>query len=241
MRIPLMCMQCFQEQGKPDEYLYPAELQDNGLYRITCRHGHETVTALQEQKFELLFDLGVNAIIDGYYREAVASFTSSMERFYEFYIQTISTKHNVSESKYIDGWKKVSSQSERQLGAYIFLYLNENGDLPPLLSDNKINFRNDVIHKGKLPTKYESLSYGQSVLDIVAPVLEYLKSNENAYISIVTGRYIHNLHTQIGGDQIQASMTTPTTLSLSRASTEPQPNLQATIESYESSRKKYGW
>ena len=38
-------------------------------------------------KFELLFELGINALIDGYPREAVSSFASALERFYEFFCQ----------------------------------------------------------------------------------------------------------------------------------------------------------
>jgi hypothetical protein len=122
MRIPLYCMQCFQEQGKPDDVFYPAELQDNGLYWLKCRAGHETVTCLQEQKFEVLYDLAANAILDGYYREAVVSFTSALERFYEFYIQVMAIKRNVPEKEFEEAWKRVAAQSERQYGAY------ENGD-----------------------------------------------------------------------------------------------------------------
>lgn len=149
MRIPLTCMKCFREKNSPANEVYPAELMENGVYKMTCKYGHTTYTTLQEMKFEILYDLAANAIIDGYYREAILSFTSSLERFYEFYIETISIKNNVMENNYLETWKVISSQSERQLGAYIFTYLNETGLAPPLLHNKFIKLRNEVAHKGK--------------------------------------------------------------------------------------------
>lgn len=241
MRIPLSCMQCFTEQGQPDTVIYPAELQDNGLYRMECRNGHETITCLQEQKFELLFDLAVNAIIDGYYREAVTSFTSSAERFYEFYLKVISIKRGVSEEAFSNSWGKVSSQSERQLGAYIFLYTVEKGELPPLLSNSKITFRNDVIHKGKIPTNEEAVSYGKAVLESLHPVLLDLKVNESDHVSAVVLRHVGNLRKQIKGVNQVSFMSAGTIISIARADTEPQPTLDEIIARYTERRARAGW
>ena len=100
------------------------EWQDDGRYQTTCPKGHTSITILQEQKFELLFDIGAYAIVDGYYREAVSSFTSSLERFYEFVIKSILLDAQMSENLIKETWNSVSSQSERQFGAFLFLYLN---------------------------------------------------------------------------------------------------------------------
>ncbi len=50
--------------------------REDGRYEMTCLKGHSSITFLQQQKFEILFDIGAHAIIDAYYREAVSSFTS---------------------------------------------------------------------------------------------------------------------------------------------------------------------
>jgi len=117
-----------------------AELQDNGLYSLRCPAGHESIICLQEQKFELLYELAVNAIVDGYYREAIASFTTALERFYEFYIQVICAKHKLNEEIFQEAWQKVAPQSERQLGAYIFAYVVENGNAHRYYPEVKLNF-----------------------------------------------------------------------------------------------------
>ncbi len=240
MRIALKCVQCFQEQEKPDEVIYPAELQDNGLYELACHNGHRTVVAVREFKFELLYDLAANAMIDGYYRGAVATFTSSLERFYEFYVKTITEKYKVPEDKIVEVWKKVSSQSERQLGAYVFLYLIEKRTPPPLLSQKKASFRNDVIHKGKIPSRDETLSYGQAVLDVIIPVLEDLKTNEKEAVDTIVQRHVRDLWEKMGEDKTSI-MSTATTLSLSRPLSEKQPDLKLTIAHYIASREKSDW
>jgi hypothetical protein len=48
-------------------------------------------------KFEVLFDLAANAIVDGYYREAIASFAASLERFFEFFVHVACLKQGVEE------------------------------------------------------------------------------------------------------------------------------------------------
>lgn len=86
-------MACFQELGKSTNEFITLEFRDDGCYGVCCSRGHTSVTILQEQKFEILFDIGANAIIDGYYRESISSFTSSLERFYEFCIKVFCEKN----------------------------------------------------------------------------------------------------------------------------------------------------
>lgn len=225
----MICMKCFQEQGHPDEMFYPAELQDNGLYWMKCRNGHETVTCLQEQKFELLFDLAANAIVDGYYREAVLSFTSALECFCQFYIQVMSVRFNIGEETFTEAWKRVAAQSERQLGAYTFLYLIDNGQPAPALSGGLIKFRNDVIHKGKIPTKDEAIGYGQAVLDIVAPALAALKAKYPDHLDTIVTRHIKKTQKQIEGVPHTSFLSISTTISITRVASERQPTLSDTL------------
>jgi hypothetical protein len=241
MRISLSCMQCFREQGKPDDLLYPAELQDNGLYWLRCRAGHETVTCLQEQKFEILYDLAANAILDGYYREAVMSFTSALERFYEFYIQVMAIKRNVPEKEFEEAWKRVAAQSERQYGAYVLLYTLENGVPPPRLSDSRVRFRNDVIHKGIIPSKDKSVDYGEAVLEAIEAVLSDLKVKTSQEVNEVVKHHVMRTHEQIKGNPLVTFMTTATTISISRAVSEPRLTLKDTLLRLADRRQKGGW
>lgn len=222
-------MQCFQELGQPSREVYQAELQDNGLYTMECSRGHQGVTCLQEQKFEVLFDIGANAIVDGYYREAVSSFSACLERFYEFYISVIAIKNGVDEGQFLECWRGVENQSERQLGAFVFVYLLEEKCLPALLSTKRVAFRNNVIHKAKIPTKNEAIAYGSEVLNLVAPVLRDLKDRHSEHVQKAVTRHVRRTRQAIEGTPHISFMSIPTTMSISRANSEPQPSLDDTL------------
>ena len=146
--------------------------RDDGRYEVACPKGHQAVVFLQQQKFELLFDIGAYAIADGYYREAVSSFAASLERFYEFFIRALMLQKGIASEVIDAAWKTLAAQSERQLGAFTLLYALEFGRPAQLLSSARIAFRNDVVHKGRIPTRPEALDYGQAVLDVVRPILK---------------------------------------------------------------------
>jgi hypothetical protein len=149
MKVPMLCLTC-AVGGKTEVRPVSIVVRDDGRYETVCDNGHSIVILLQQLKFEILFDIGAYAIADGYYREAVSSFTSSLERFYEFAIRVILHKRGVT-AEIIDAvWKQVSNQSERQLGAFIVLYLSEFQSSPPVLKTKDVKFRNEVIHKGKI-------------------------------------------------------------------------------------------
>jgi hypothetical protein len=101
-------MACARQNQKVSSGTYYAELQDNGLYYMQCPLGHKTVTCLQEQKFEVLFDMGIYAIVDGYYREAVSAFAAALERFHEFFIAVICNKHGIPQEIFEKTWKMVA-------------------------------------------------------------------------------------------------------------------------------------
>ncbi|SOS50084.1 hypothetical protein TNO006_460001 [Tenacibaculum finnmarkense] len=153
------------------------QVNNDGIYEVNCAKGHKSKTIIDNINFEILFEYGLNAIIDGYYREAVSSLTSAMERYFEFFVKTV-LRASTNDINAIDKvWKKVASQSERQLGAYIMLYFQTFGKEPILLNQNKeVPFRNSVIHKGYIPTKQEAIDYGNSVLQIIEQSLIDLKN-----------------------------------------------------------------
>jgi hypothetical protein len=167
VRLLIPCMKCLKEFGKPSEDFASVEFRDDGKYVLMCSRGHEATTILQQQKFEVLFDIGAHAILDGYYRESVSSFAASLERFYEFSIRAFLSNASGSDSLFKICWKLVSSQSERQLGAFIFLWASSFNARPSLLGNAQVSFRNDVVHKGRIPTKEEAIAFGDSVLNVL--------------------------------------------------------------------------
>lgn len=208
-------MKCLQEYGEPSGEFTRVEFKDDSYYELTCSSGHTTATVLQQHKFEILFDIGAHAILDGYYREAVSSFTSSLERFYEFSIRVILEKCSESDDLFLAAWKKVSSQSERQLGAFIFLWASMFKEDPSLLSQGMTTFRNEVIHKGKIPTKEEAMKYGDAVLEAIIPKMKALQEVLPDQVGSSIFRQIGGGAKKAGKDIQMATMCASTIVSLS--------------------------
>jgi len=158
-----------------DQTQWLEEMVDDGFYKVVCPAGHNNTVVLQVDKFEVLFELALNAIVDGYYRDAVASFTASLERFYEFYVNVGCDIQGVSAPVFEAAWDSVSRQSERQLGAFVFTYVLLHGKPPALMSNRDVEFRNEVTHKGRIPTKERAIEYGRRVFTMIVGLLDELK------------------------------------------------------------------
>ncbi len=242
MKLYILCMECLKVSVQPDINMFQlVEVRDNNTYELTCSRGHHTVTVLQQQKFEVLLEIGANAIIDGYYREAVSSFTSSLERFYEFAIRvllensTSSEKLGSPEKLFQDCWEDVSL-TERQLGAFIFIWAYCFGEKPKLLS-KKVRlrskslekFRNNVIHNGIIPTKEEALKYGNAVIEVIRPNIQQLQERFSTEVEKVTSRDIRDSRSKVGEDKpVASTMETLTSIGL----TSEQDSNQMTLEEY---------
>jgi hypothetical protein len=176
MKIKFYCPICMHADGVGAEsqvFLAPTE---TGLYNVKCSQGHITPTILQQTKFEVLFEIGVNAIADGYFREAISSFAAALERFFEFYVSMVFKERGVEEKLFDKTWKQINSQSERQLGAYLFLYALHEGTEPLYLKQQFVEMRNQVVHKGKFPQRDEAIRFGNAVLAIINPTIRNLKT-----------------------------------------------------------------
>lgn len=176
MQIDLICMHCPPENR---EHLVRLAVRDDGRYVSTCPNGHVQTTVHQEFKFEILFEYGIHALIDGYHREAVSSFASSLERFYEFSLSLMLGAYrfgnNDSLAFFKETWKSVSAQSERQLGAFIFQFATTFRKQPSILPSNAIALRNKVAHQGKIPERHEAIDFGEAVLGVIRPNLAMLE------------------------------------------------------------------
>lgn len=154
MRVTVACGECFK-QGPQDldgplglmpQHLYGVDANDEGVYQMTCHEGHTFRAMSLSFRYEFLFHMATEAIIDKYSREAVLSFTSALERFYEFFVESMCLRVGVEDDVFQSSWKAVSRQSERQLGAFIFAFSMHYKKTPTLLSNKNVSFRNSVIH-----------------------------------------------------------------------------------------------
>lgn len=232
-------MQCNKEhidKGKapPLEPFY-IEPNEDHIYKIQCSAGHEVYHAPQELKFEILFEIGCHAIIDGYYREAVSSFTSALERFYEFYIKVLSHKNELNNDIYSKSWGKIKNMSERQLGAFIMLWTMEFQAPPETLSNSQIALRNSVIHKGRIPTKEEALKYGNEILSIINEQLTLITEKYSDEVDIIIRDHVRRVRDLVPDDATRSFGTQGTLISLAKA--DKTTSIEAGIEHIETFRK----
>jgi hypothetical protein len=89
------CAQCAQAAGGFAVFHVEA-IREDGLYTGKCPRGHDLLVATQTLRHEMLFEIALNAIVDGYRREAISSFASSVERFFEFALRVLARNRQVA-------------------------------------------------------------------------------------------------------------------------------------------------
>ena len=213
MRVIAACPQCILAQSKDGKQprLNPitGELDDNGSIHVTCENGHYGIVVYDARRYEVLVKSAARAFLDGYTNEVVAVMSSALERAYEFYIRVSCRAKNVSSEILEDAWKGVAVQSERQFGAFQFLYLLDHYEpfrLDPLISE----VRNKVVHRGKIVRENEALQFAESVFEIIRGIENYLQENFAAHFSEESDREVKEQESKIpkGIEHLKLSMKT---------------------------------
>lgn len=168
MKIKVQCPECASKALFDNNYNLNLSLNDQEIKRsyfeFDCPKGHHVKKFMATPQYELLYDVGISALNDGYYREAALDFAACLERFYESCILSIWFKLNPNIFAYMrEPWKEMSRQSERQYGAFVALYFAIHGECPPKPIPKMVEFRNNVTHKGHFPTKEETMEYANYV------------------------------------------------------------------------------
>ena len=177
LRIPLVCHECLHLTSRHAMDWMTFELRNDDTYVQECTQGHVLVGHCTNARFEILIDLALEATGDRYYREAVADLSSALERFYEWCIDAILVARGLDYEQRQRIWNRVAKQSERQLGAFIYLWTMQFGNEPDILTDGETGFRNNVIHKGQFPSSEETLIHGLRILDIIFPRMTEMKAH----------------------------------------------------------------
>jgi len=197
MKVFISCMECQRQMGIPSFKYAEADINNDFYFVTTCESGHKTLTLLQEERFEVLFEFGCGALLDGYYRETVSSIAAAIERYHEFFIRVITIQNNLPMDKFHEVWKYISNQSERQLGAFYLMYLHEFKTVPPNFVERYAPFRNKVIHKGYIPTQGEARKYAEEAFNYIVYSLQILK---NGYSESIQQLISMNLQKVISTD-----------------------------------------
>jgi hypothetical protein len=211
MKINIICPGC--STGGIAEFTLQTLRNDN-VYGGSCTQGHELVVVTQTLRHELLFEIALNAIRDGYYREAVASFAASTERFFEFAMRVICRSHSVEPDLFARTWNLVQGSSERQLGAYLLLYAAHFSDDPPVLSKRMVECRNRVVHKGELPDRLTAVTFGKAAYDVIGRGVTHLRDKCINEVNAVLADHVAAAAKSLGDLYPRTFMVTPTALNI---------------------------
>ncbi|MDF2501840.1 MAG: hypothetical protein K0Q77_2554 [Anaerosporomusa subterranea] len=173
MKLLLRCPQC-----APTAVSQYVEMNYEGVYQLDCPSGHRVLVVLPLQKFEILFQMGSLAFLDGYPREAALDFAAALERFFEFAIMVMLSQQRVPKSHIKATWKHLSHQSERQLGAFYTLYLHSFAQQPPTVDNKWVSFRNSVTHRGEIPSVEKTEAYASYLWQYMINLLAQLKTRQ---------------------------------------------------------------
>lgn len=153
------------------------------------------VAFMNQPKFITLIDMGIFALLDGYPREAAANIAAALERFYEFFIYVISQKNGMPQALFDDAWK-LTKQTERQYGAFCFLYSLEFKKAPQKMR-KWTEFRNDITHDGYIPSFDEVINETEQVWHFIGEtfyelVLSYPQIVADAFVMTQKDFYKNN-------------------------------------------------
>lgn len=213
MKTIAVCPDCIEAASKdgrqPHFNPIAGELDDNGIIHVTCDQGHYGVVLYNARRYEVLVKSAARAALDGYTNEVVAVMSSALERMYEFYIRVSSRAKGVSEQTLEAVWKNVAAQSERQFGAFQFLYmLDHNRQFK--LEQRITETRNKVVHRGKIVREDEALEFAESVYAVIQHLQTELQSKFPEFVTEEAAREMKAQELQVpeGISHIKLSTTT---------------------------------
>jgi hypothetical protein len=235
MKIDVVCFECSSEVGG-NAQCFVETIRDDGFYDVRCPKGHEVLVITQTLHHEMLFEIALNAIKDGYYREAVSSFAASAERFFEFGIRVLAKSQNIQAGTFKDAWKTISSQSERQLGAYIFLYTTQAGCMPTIFSETESKFRNGIVHKGLLPAKNDVIQFGSATYALIQNGTKMLRDKFLSHVNAEMSEKMAEAAKKAEARYPRTCMVTPTALNIIKDISGGFPPFEAVLNDFMSKR-----
>ena len=204
MKIRVHCFECEElgrkkDSGKIPPYVpaYPywdapiIDLEKWPCFEMQCPQGHINRFVISNELYELLFQQATYCIMDGYYREAIATYNAALERFFEYACELLTYDYLGGENagEFEKVWKHISRYSERQLGAFYFVWICKFKSAPSLIDEKMVSLRNDVVHKGILASKKEAEMFGEYVFNYIKQANKQIEESFDVdKISLLKGK-----------------------------------------------------
>jgi hypothetical protein len=238
VELTLGCMRCLTLDGRPSGDFVSAPYYEDRVTIHTCSKGHENVTMLQSHKFEVLLESGANALLAGFTVEAATSTAAALERYFEFALQALLTHRGMNPALYAQMFKEMSSQSERQLGAFMAQWAQEFGEAYSFPKDYSRD-RNRVVHKGHMPTPEECRDFCGVVYGEIFGLQAKLRARCQDAINQVVMQDLVDRRTKIAAKVGKEAIfsTTTGTMFYSIANTQSKDNYADALTTYAEARK----
>ena len=220
MRTITICMECFNEFGHHNSEISYMPYYEDRVAIHTCSHGHKNALVLQSQKFEVLLESGAEALLKGFTLEACVTFYAALERTYEFAIRVYFAAKGIDGKPFKDMFKEMSRLSERQIGAFMALYLLDTGKAYEF-DQNLTTTRNGYIHKGEIPTPEEAHVFCSKIYGRIFELIEVLRSAHPESITRVISMDMSDRQAKLDPTINVASSTGTTFFNLANHSNNP--------------------
>lgn len=141
-------------------------IQINVPKNITCSNGHNISVLIENLKYTLLIQQGIESFREGFYFESFHTLYAAYEAYKIDYVGAfiLDKTRNIYKTK--EFLSKIS-RSEKIDGAFATAYITLNLELAPTIGNANIELRNKVVHSGQIPTKVECEKIGNKVCKII--------------------------------------------------------------------------
>lgn len=164
MQIAINCPKCISHSAT-----IPIEITE-GFFEgvdIKCDNGHEFFFICKSPRFQFLLQQGVESFQQNFYFESFHTLYSA----YEAYKKEFVAAHIYNKTKNIEICKSVINRldrSERLEGAFVSAYISlSNGKIPEKLSRSVVELRNNVVHKGQIPSRKDCEKAGNAIFKLI--------------------------------------------------------------------------
>lgn len=197
MRSIAVCPVCLEAQVAQGVQVAPkpisGEVDDCGYIHVNCDEKHYGIVVYDARRYQVLIQSAARAYVDGYTNEVVAVMSAALERTYEFYIRVSCRAKCIAIETIELAWKGISSQSERQFGAFQFLYLIDQGS-PFKLDSSITETRNNIIHKGRIARESEAVDFAEKVFKRICDIE---KAIQDSFAKEATEEAAHEVEQQV--------------------------------------------
>jgi hypothetical protein len=177
------------------------ELSNEQSGKARCSRGHEFIAWHNNPRHELLFELCLRALKEGFLREAVMNAAAALERCMEYFAlaavspdleqQLPGESLPISDALLDEVFKRRcgvrnlwKTQSERQVGGFLVAHTMLCGEVPSWCAQMQgfASLRNKVVHSGYIPGATETRDYCAWVYGAIQDTIATLRSVKKDFV-----------------------------------------------------------